>query len=134
MAIDGLQNYQFLKATNPYGQYGSNNPFGAQGGLGAVQQPQFQPIQPKVQQGVPTTLPQVQPGILPSDKYEAAQAVIDSGIDFEAIAQEVQSTNPFTSTTQVNGESLGLPAYNGTGELQPESRDEEHGKKLYAMW
>lgn len=138
MSIDGLQNYQFLQATrNPYGQY-NQNPFGpgAQGGLGGVsQQPQFQPTQPKVQpQGVPSTLPQVQPGILSADKYEAAQAVIDSGIDFAALAQEVQATNPFSSTAEVNGETLGLPAYNGTGELQPESRDEEHGQKLYAMW
>ncbi len=134
MGIENLQNYQFLKATNPYGQYGAN-PNGAafQGGMGGIQQPQFQPSQPKVQQGVPSTLPQVQPGILPSKQYEEAQNVIDSGIDFDALAREAQATNPFEKSANVNGETLGLPAFNGTGELQPNTQDDEHGKHLYFM-
>lgn len=120
-----LQNkYQFLQATNPYGNYQKQ-----QGAL----QVGTQPIHQARQVATPLQKPAV--GIPSQDDMEAAMAYLQ-GLEATGInPYEVAPTNA-TSVNSAKGPAFDgfvAPQNNGTGELQPESRDEEHGKKLYFM-
>lgn len=70
--------------------YGQQPAFGQLTARGVQQTPtQVQPQ--KVQPQETQKTPQVQPGLLNTEDYETAQAVIDSGIDFSALLEEASA-------------------------------------------
>lgn len=123
-----LNKYQFLQATTPKNNYKTQG-MPQNGGQIQTTQPYHQAQQ--------VATPSIKPSVgIPSQKdMETAMAFLEgleaSGVNpYEIASANVGAVN---NTKGPAFDGFVAPQNNGTGDLQPETRDEEHGKKLYFM-
>lgn len=125
----GIQNkFKFLQASNPYGNY---QPQAMPQNGGQIQT--TQPYHQAQAVSAPAQKPAI--GIPSQNDMETAMAFLE-GLEASGVnPYEIASAN-VGAVNNAKGPAFDgfvAPQNNGTGDLQPETRDEEHGKKLYFM-